>query len=197
MLTEYRWGGAVSNTRAYKSLLDVPPPPGCLITIVKGLGQYHTNNTTSPTYRTAFPHTKVHLTRAGDMHWQDGGMEWLFNVFQSSCIVGIQVHLLLPPPLVGYQSLLPLLIHAVTEDAVLYHIHSDRVPPLLNIFHNRAQLALLQYILQLGTWDRSTFDPGHAEAHGVLPSCMPLGYGNLQSCQHQLADHPCLAAVEQ
>jgi hypothetical protein len=39
---------------------------------------------------------------------EDGGMEWLFNAYRSSCIVGIQVHLLLPPPLAGYRFLLPL-----------------------------------------------------------------------------------------
>ncbi len=149
VLTESSW--AVSNTRAYQSSLDVPPPPGHLITIVKRLNKYHTNNIASPTHQTATPILKsvsrgqstclsirpscvedAHISRPPYSPPARSSPRRLV-AYRSSCIVDVEVHLLLPPPLARYRASLPLRIHAVAEDAAIHHVRSDRVPPNLDI----------------------------------------------------------------
>ena len=165
------------------------------------------NNTPSPTYPTTLPTQKSASRRLAtcicisdarmlcppnNPKW-GGSLEWLFNVYRSSCIVGIQVHLLLPPPFTRYRSSLPLRIHAVAEDAAFNHICSDPVSPFLYIRANHAQPTLLQNIIRLGICPLSIRT---AARHVLLRHLVRRqNMETLQPRHHRPEYHPRLAAV--
>ena len=126
---------AVSNTKAYQSPLDVPPPPRNLTTRIKAKLRITHCNPLSHTHQTSSSVESEGQCRAPVLVAVRGP-----SLVQSSCICGVQAHLLLPPPAARYCPTLPHTLLTFVEDWAGRHIHCNRLPTNNNIFPDGAQM---------------------------------------------------------
>ena len=132
---------AVSNTKAYQSPLDVPPPPRNLTTRIKAKLRNTPYSVVSHPPDSS-PCVGAWPSRA----LMSGPRARAITRSLSNRVRTVQAHLLFPPPAPRYCPALPHALPAFVEDRASRHVHSDRLPTDIDVFHNGAQSTLLQNV---------------------------------------------------